>query len=51
MPGDSEECRAHARHCAELAAAAKTTELRDTLLHLSQAWTRLAAELEAAKTF
>jgi hypothetical protein len=43
---------AHMRaRCAELVAAAKTTKLRDTLLHLAQTWARLAAEQEAAKAF
>jgi len=49
MPGDPEECRAHALHCAELAASAKTPQLRKTLTDLSRSWAHLAAQLEATE--
>jgi len=49
MPGDPEECRAHARRCAELAASAKTPQLRKTLTDLSRSWAHLAAQLEATE--
>ena len=51
MPGDPLECRQHARHCVELAEQARTPEMRQTFLHLSDTWIRLAAELESAQTF
>jgi hypothetical protein len=46
MPGDPKECRLHAMRCAELAATAKTQQLKATLLDLSKNWVRLAASLE-----
>ena len=51
MPGDPLECRQHARRCAELAEQARTPDMRQTFLHLSETWIRLAAELESAQTF
>jgi len=51
MPGDPKECRAHAMRCAELAAAAKTEQLRATLLELSRNWVKLAEGLETTHTF
>ena len=51
MPGDPLECRQHARHFVELAEQARTPEMRQTFLHLSDTWIRLAAELESAQTF
>jgi hypothetical protein len=49
MPGDPKECRAHARRCSELAAAAKEPRLKRTLSHLAASWTKLATELETAQ--
>jgi hypothetical protein len=49
MPGDPKECRLHAMRCAELAASAKTEQLRATLLELSQNWVKLAVSLELTK--
>jgi hypothetical protein len=46
MPGDPKECRMRAMRCAELAATAKTPQLRATLLDLSKSWVRLAVSLE-----
>jgi hypothetical protein len=51
MPGDPLECRQHARHCVELSEQARTPEMRQTFLHLSDTWIRLAAELESAQAF
>jgi len=46
MPGDPKECRLHAMRCAELAATARTKQLRALLLELSKNWQKLAADLE-----
>jgi len=46
MPGDPKQCRLHAMRCAELAANAKTHQLKATLLELSQNWVKLAVSLE-----
>jgi hypothetical protein len=51
MPGDPLECRQHARRCAELAEQARTPDMRQTFLHLSDTCIRLAAELESVKPF
>jgi hypothetical protein len=51
MPGDPNECRQHARRCAELASIATTPEARDQFLSLQMSWIRLAADLEQAKAF
>jgi hypothetical protein len=49
MSGDPKECRAHARRCSELAAAAKEPRLKRTLSHLAVSWTKLTTELETAQ--
>jgi len=49
MSGDPKECRAHALRCAELAANAKTSQLRATFLGLSKQWETFAVELEKAQ--
>jgi hypothetical protein len=46
MPGSPKECRLHAMRCAELAATAKSQQLKATLLELSKNWVRLADSLE-----
>jgi hypothetical protein len=46
MPGDPKECRLHSMRCAQLAATAKTPQLKATLLDLSENWVRLAESLE-----
>ena len=46
MPGDPKECRLRALRCAQLAATAKTPQLKATLLDLSKNWVRLAESLE-----
>jgi hypothetical protein len=42
------ECRLHFMRFAELAATAKTPQLKATLLDLSKNWVRLAESLEKA---
>jgi hypothetical protein len=46
MPGDPKECRMHAFHCAELAADARSPQLKSTFLELSANWQKLAGHLE-----
>ena len=46
MPANPKECRLHAMRCAELAATAKSQQLKATLLELSKNWVRLADSLE-----
>ena len=46
MPGNPKECRLHALRCAELAASARTPELKATLLGISANWQKLAVYLE-----
>jgi hypothetical protein len=46
MPGDPKECRLRAMRCAELAATAKSQQLKATLLELSKNWVKLAESLE-----
>ena len=46
MPGDPKQCRLQAMRCAELAANAKSKQLKATLLDLSQTWVKLAVSLE-----
>jgi hypothetical protein len=48
MPGDPKECRRNAARCGELAAAARTPQLRTTFLELSKSWEKLAIQLEDA---
>ena len=50
-PGDPQECRQHALTCTQLAEEALTPNAKQTFLHLSDTWTKLAAELEAAQAF
>ena len=49
MAGDPREYRMYAFQCAELAAEARTPQLKATLLELSANWTRLATSVEAAQ--
>jgi hypothetical protein len=49
MPGDPKECRRHAARCAELAATARTQQLKATLLELSANWVKIAGDLERTK--
>jgi hypothetical protein len=49
MPGDPKECRLRAMRCAELAASARTSQLKATLLGLSKEWEKLAIDLEKTR--
>lgn len=49
MPGNPEQCRAHAVQCVQLAGAAPNAEACQKLLRLAEMWTTLAAELETAQ--
>jgi hypothetical protein len=49
MPGDPKMCRLNAMRCAELAANAKSKQLKATLLDLSHSWVKLAISLEHTK--
>jgi hypothetical protein len=46
MPGDPEECRAHARRCWALAAKTTNPVVKESLVDLAQRWSRLAADLK-----
>ena len=46
MPRDPKEYRLNALRCAELAASARTSQLKMTLLTLSKNWEKLAIERE-----
>jgi hypothetical protein len=48
MPGNPRQCRENAAHCAEMAVAARTPQLRATFLELSKNWEKLAIQLEDA---
>ena len=50
MPGDPKECRKHALRCAELAMAARSPQLKTTLLDLAKKCEILAIQLENALT-
>src|SRR4051812_14753648 len=49
MSKDPREYRLYALQCAELAAGARTPQLKATLLELSANWVKLAGDLEAAQ--
>jgi hypothetical protein len=49
MPGEPEECRARARRCAELAAAATNSCAKAAYLDLARQWTKLATDIEMAE--
>ena len=46
MSGDPRECRERALQCADLAHTARTPQLKQTLIELSQSWLKLSIELE-----
>jgi hypothetical protein len=46
MPSDPKQCRLNAMRCAEMAANARTQQLKATLMELSQNWVKLAVSLE-----
>jgi hypothetical protein len=47
MPGDPQECRAHAKRCWALAQQTNDPVLKDCLVDTAQRWSRLAADLDA----
>jgi len=49
MPGDPKEYRLKLLRCAELAASARTSQLKMTLLTLSKTWEKLAIEREQTR--
>jgi hypothetical protein len=49
MPGDPEECRAHAKRCWALAAETKNPVLKESLVDLAQRWAQLAADLQTTR--
>jgi hypothetical protein len=51
LPGDPNECRQHARRCAELARTASTPEAREHFANLASSWLNLAKEVEGAQAF
>ena len=48
MPGDPQECRANARHCLEMALAARTQTGKEKFVGLAQRWLALATHYESA---
>jgi hypothetical protein len=46
VPGDPRECRKHAARCAELAANAKSIEVKKAYRELALRWNALAIQLE-----
>jgi hypothetical protein len=46
MPGDADQCRHQAARCAELAATARTPELKTLFLELAARWQALAVDGE-----
>jgi hypothetical protein len=48
MPGDPNECRAHAKKCAELASRTTHPQHKQLLTNLAQSWTKIALDLEQA---
>ena len=49
MPGNPEECRAHARRCWALAAEVINPVLKESLTDLAQRWAKVAADLEVTR--
>ena len=49
MPGNPEECRAHARRCWALAAEVTNPVLKESLTDLAQRWAKVAADLEVTR--
>jgi len=46
MPGDPNECRAHAQECTNLAETALNKNARETFLYFASAWFKLASQIE-----
>ena len=51
MPGNPEECRAHAANSRRLAAEATSRAAKETFSNLANHWEQLAVELTAAQAF
>jgi hypothetical protein len=51
MPGNPEECRAHAAKCRRLAAQATSKASKETFSNLAEHWEQLARELASAQAF
>jgi hypothetical protein len=51
MPGNPEECRAHAANCRRLAAQVASKAAQKTFSNLAEHWEELARELVAAQAF
>ena len=49
MPGNPEECRAHARRCWALAAEVTNPVVKKSLTDLAQRWAKVAADLEVTR--
>jgi hypothetical protein len=46
MPGDPNECRAHALECTNLAETPLNKNARETFLYFAGAWFKLASQIE-----
>jgi len=46
MPGDPNECRAHAKTCADMASNATNPQYKQLLTNLAESWTKIALDLE-----
>jgi hypothetical protein len=46
VPGDPDECRAHAKKCADMASRATNPQHKQLLTNLAQSWTKIALDLE-----
>ena len=46
MPGDPEDCRKHATHCADLALKSRTPQLQVMFWDLAKDWERFAIQLD-----
>jgi hypothetical protein len=49
MLGNPDECRDHAKRCLALAMATENPILKERILDVAQAWSRLVTDLEATK--
>ena len=49
MLGNPDECREHTKRCLALAMATENPILKERILDVAQAWSRLVTDLEATK--
>jgi hypothetical protein len=49
MPGDPNECRAHALECTNLAETALNKNARELFLYFASAWFKLASQIESSE--